>query len=91
MESPRHDVSKGATPKDISPKKSSGPGTSSDKRQTLIKNTKQLFGARMNTPKLGKCVKYLMYLNYVFLKSIKFKWVRKNIGQIRSQNCRKIS
>lgn len=57
LESPRHDVSKGATPKqDISPKKSSsgtGSGTSSsDKRQTLIKNTKQLFGARMNSPKV---------------------------------------
>ena len=79
MESPRHDVSKGATPKqDISPKKSGNPGTSSsssDKRQTLIKNTKQLFGARMNSPKVGKYFKHSVFLISYFLRNT--KWVRK--------------
>ena len=85
MESPRHDVSKGATPKqDISPKKSGNPGTSSsssDKRQTLIKNTKQLFGARMNSPKVGKYFKHL-----VFLISSGILNGSENKGQIRSHN-----
>ena len=75
MESPRHDVSKGATPKqDISPKKSGNPGTSSsssDKRQTLIKNTKQLFGARMNSPKVGKYCKHLGISEFLFFKEYK--------------------
>ena len=76
LESPRHDVSKGATPKqEISPKKSGNPGTSSsssDKRQTLIKNTKQLFGARMNSPKVGKYFKHFkVFSEFLFFKEYK--------------------